>query len=273
VTADRTQGDTTAALVDDLVRRATEHQVEVIALTDEELAALEGLDSRHVAPFPWLNEHSPEQREIAAAAALRGLMARGIAVASELDGEHSRESDISVALPPDVHATLGMRRSAAWILLAEQRTEAAHRFRVLYGQRDEVVLDEMVSDGGLHVFSVLPAAMAADALVAFVDPAGVAHEDGPATRVLLTDLVQGVEPSFGGLDEARMVTVLGRVRLDDSGLPAEDRTSVYVLPDQVEMTAAVDSGDATELEVRTVSANTLRRALLSLVAPQKREGS
>ena len=84
------------SVIKDLISRAGEAPLPVIALTDEEIAALDGdLAARGPVPLPWLDTKDTAARELACQVALRGLAARRLvipfgAAGGEADGEAGR---------------------------------------------------------------------------------------------------------------------------------------------------------------------------------------
>ena len=77
------------SVIKDLIDRAGAAPLPVIALTDEEIAALDGdLAKRGPVPLPWLNGKDKAARELACQVALRGLAARRLVV--PLGGEVGR---------------------------------------------------------------------------------------------------------------------------------------------------------------------------------------
>jgi hypothetical protein len=251
----------TPAAIAELRARAEDGRVVVIALTDEELTALDGPETDQVAPRPWYEEQDEQTRQAACVVALRGLAARGIALPSQV----AANGDVTIALPDDVHAALAMRRAASAIVVAHQRVETGMQARVLYGQGPRLVLEEHVSGGGLHTFSVAPLDDAVDELVALVDPNGTAGDaDGPRRTLTLGEVAAG-QDGLGELGDTRCVTVLGRVVLDHHGQPVEQRVSVYALADRVEVADPAERDAQTVLEVGAVSKATLRTRLRALL--------
>ena len=251
----------TQAAIAELRERAGDGRVVVIALTDEEISALDGPENAQVAPRPWYDEQDQETRDTALMVALRGLAARGIAVPSEW----SEEGSVSVALPQDVHAALAMRHAASVIVVAHQQVETGMQARVLYGQGPRLVLEEHVTGGGLHTFSVMPTLEAVDRLMEMVDPGGTAAADAGSRTLTLTEVAAG-EGGLGELNDTRCVTILGKMSLRSGGEPVEERISVYALTDRVELAEPRERDGSTVLEVAGVSSDTPRRRLGDLLA-------
>jgi hypothetical protein len=196
----------------------------LIALTDEEIAALDGgPDADHVAPRPWLDTQDEPQHNLICQVALRGLAARGLAVPrTDADG------DPAVAAAPDLAQALALRKTAPVIVIAQRRTTADSVSRVLYAH-PATVLEEDITPGGLHGFILLAAGLAAVRLTRFVVPPGIAREHpDPDPRVIpLTDIATGT--GIDGLEDTRHVTALARVARDTE----QQRLTVYALSDKV----------------------------------------
>jgi hypothetical protein len=251
----------TSPWIADLLVRARERRIRVIALTDEELLALDGPDAEQVAPNLWLSTQPEHQHEFAAAVAMRGLVARGTAKL----GTPTDDGRVVLALPQDASAALAMRRAASAIYVCEQRTHDSTRARVLYLQGEHGVLEEDVNSGGLHTFSVSPTAEAISALTAWCNPfSSPLIMDGAQRRVRLAELAAGGEVA-DELGRATAVSVLAAVSAA-SGTEAttqEHRLSVYTFDDHVEVGMA-DADDPTEMVYRWVDESTLAAALAEL---------
>lgn len=215
--------------------------VPVIALTDEELCALDGGPSaEQIAPSPWLNAQDDAARRIACEVAVRGLTARNliIASASSAGGTH-------VEIHPDLKTTLDRRRSCPAIVVAQRQSPAGSQTRVLYLD-DDGVLEEDVTRGGLHAFTILPRALATTRLAALADPAAAARPH-PASRprtLPLTAIADGTP--IVGTEAVRCVTAVGHVARDPSGQPRDQRIAVYALSDRVLITEPSPPSDQTE---------------------------
>ncbi|MDQ1289221.1 MAG: hypothetical protein QG622_2787 [Actinomycetota bacterium] len=244
-----------------LLAEAATERVDIAAFTDEELAALDGDRAEHVAPTPWLDALPAEQHELAASIALRGLIARGLVV--RLD-EHQEGDRTVLSMPDEVLAVLAMRRTAASITIAGQQTSLGQRTRVLYRHADGL-LEENVSTGGLHTFSLAPLPVAADGLAAWCDPQHVAGDDGETSTIALADVARG-EGIPSPLTASLVVTVLAGVgpEIDDDGDPVQTRVTVYATPDQVHV--ADPAPEPGHLRIREVSASSLRSAVEAVVA-------
>ena len=243
------------ALVRALLERAGHARIEVVSLTDEELALLDGPGADHVAPLPWFDTVPPEQRDTALAVAARNLVVRGLALPAF---PHESTGSVSVALPDDVHAVLAARRAASTVLIAQRRTAEASATRVLYVQGDDGVVEEHVTSGGLHTFTAGSPEAALRELTGFVDPDGAATHDGIPVELELSDVASGAVAA-GPLAESRYVTVVWVTTLGPAGEPVERRLSLYALPERLDI--AEPLADRAVLAVRAVGPGSLLNAL------------
>lgn len=259
------------SIIKDLISRAGEAPLPVIALTDEEIAALDGdLAARGPVPLPWLDNKDTAARELACQVALRGLAARRLviplgAAGGEPDGEAGREY---VALQDDLRAVLAMRHSAHAAAFALRESDG--RMRLLY-LGSSGALEEAISPGGLHGFTVVGYADAADRLAAFADPedaAAASVKPGRDTepRVLpLAEIARGAEiPAMAG---ARSVTMVTRLVFGaDAG---EQRLTVYAKEAGVVVACPAEASGAPALRFAEVSKSGLRERLADLLSIQE----
>jgi hypothetical protein len=270
------------SVIKDLIGRAEETLLPVIALTDEEIAALDGdLAERGPVPLPWLDDKDKAARELACQVALRGLAARRLVIplGAERDGkaeggevgrgaeggEGGREY---IVLRDDLRAVLAMRRSAHAVAFALRESDG--RMRLLY-LGTSGALEEAISPGGLHGFTVVARAAAAERLAAFADPedaAVVSPEPGRESepRVLpLAEIARGAEiPALTGVRSVTMVTRL--VFGSDAG---EQRVTVYAKEAGVVVACPADASGAPALRFAEVSRSGLRECLADLLSIQE----
>lgn len=259
------------SVIKDLISRAGEAPLPVIALTDEEIAALDGdPEARGPVPLPWLDTKDKAARELACQVALRGLAARRLviplgAARGEAGGEVGMEY---VALHDDLRAVLAMRRSAHAAAFALRESDG--RMRLLY-LGSSGALEEAISPGGLHGFTVVGYPDAADRLAAFADPedaAAASVKPGRDTepRVLpLAEIARGAEiPAMAG---ARSVTMVTRLVFGaDAG---EQRLTVYAKEAGVVVACPADASGAPALRLAEVSKSGLRERLADLLSIQE----
>ena len=265
------------SVIKDLIDRAGEAPLPVIALTDEEIAALDGdLAERGPVPLPWLDGKDKAARELACQVALRGLAARRLVVplGTEGGGEVGRGAGGGevgrerIALRDDLRAVLAMRRSAHAVAFALRESDG--RMRLLY-LGTSGALEEAISPGGLHGFTVVARAAAAERLAAFADPEDSAaaslkpgRESEP--RVLaLAEIARGAEiPAMAGVRSVTMVTRL--VFGSDAG---EQRLTVYAKEAGVVVACPADASGAPALRFAEVSRSGLRERLADLLSIQE----
>ncbi|MEO2098695.1 MAG: hypothetical protein ABGX90_16295, partial [Brachybacterium sp.] len=101
----------------------------VVTLSDEQIAALDGYERRQFVALPWLDAH-PEQRRIAAAVALRGMIAGG----QVLTRTARYEEGPRWRAVPEISGCLVLRRTAESFTTAERtvRTEAGPQVHRLH---------------------------------------------------------------------------------------------------------------------------------------------
>ncbi|MEJ6541703.1 hypothetical protein PQI65_00605 [Brachybacterium paraconglomeratum] len=249
---------------------AAQEPVPVVTLSDEQIAALDGYERRQFVALPWLDAH-PEQRRVAAAVALRGMIAGGqvlIRTARHEEGPRWRAV-------PEISGCLVLRRTAESFTTAERtvRTEAGpqvHRLHC-YSQPGGVLEEETTADG-LHRFTMLDPAEAAARLAAFLDPAGLADPaadaesdtDGGSVHVRGSELP--AHPLAAQLAATRALTVLTRVRTADGTV---QQVSAYATADGMLTMEALDPGvEDPRLEFRRVGSASLRALATVLVSGQ-----
>lgn len=231
---------------------ATEEPAPAVTLSDEQLAALDGYERRQFVALPWLEAH-PEQRRIAAAVALRGMVASGqVLTRTAGHGEGPRWRAV-----PEISGCLVLRRTAQSFTTAERTARTAdgpqvHRLHCYVHPGG--ILEEETSADGVHRFTVLRAAQAAERLAAFLDPAAVAVADGESVHVRSSALPG--HPLAAQLAATRALTVLTHVRAADG---AVQQLSTYATADGMLTLEALDPGaEDPRLELRPVGPASLR---------------
>lgn len=254
----------------------------VVTLSDEQIAALDGYERRQFVVLPWLDAH-PEQRRVAAAVALRGMIAGG----QVLTRTARHEEGPRWRAVPEISGCLVLRRTAEAFTTAERtvRTEAGpqvHRLHC-YSHPGGVLEEETTADG-LHRFTVLPADEAAARLAAFLDPAGLADPTADADPGAARSADPAADPVAAGgsvhvrgselpahplaaqLAETRALTVLTRVRTADGTV---QQVSAYATADGMLTMEALDPGvEDPRLEFRRVGPTSLRVLATVLVSGQ-----
>lgn len=249
---------------------AAQEATAVVTLSDEQIAALDGYERRQFVALPWLDAH-PEQRRVAAAVALRGMIASGqVLTRTARDEEGPRWRAV-----PEISGCLVLRRTAESFTTAERtvRTEAGpqvHRLHC-YSHPGGVLEEETTADG-LHRFTVLRAEEATVRLAAFLDPAGLADPAADAASDVggASVHVRGSElpahPLAAQLAATRALTVLTRVRTADGTV---QQLSAYATADGMLTMEALDPGaEDPRLEFRRVGPASLRALATVLVSGQ-----
>ena len=124
---------------------AAQEATAVVTLSDEQIAALDGYERRQFVALPWLDAH-PEQRRVAAAVALRGMIAGG----QVLTRTARYEEGPRWRAVPEISGCLVLRRTAESFTTAERtvRTEAGpqvHRLHC-YSHPGGVLEEETTAD-------------------------------------------------------------------------------------------------------------------------------
>jgi hypothetical protein len=234
----------------------------VAALTDEELCALDGGPAAvHVAPRPWLDSQEESLREYACVVATRGLTARGLVAPAERDGQLALQ-----AAGPIANA-LDLRRGAPVIVCAQRRSTAGSAFRVLY-VHDDTLLEEDITDGGLHCFGTMDRGVAAARLAGFADPE-TRGRDVPDRGVRVMP-VDEVSDEGSGMGRVLYVTAIARADADADGTGPERRVTVYARNDAVLLAEPADgSTEPPQVTVREVSPAQLGDALAQFLTAQE----
>lgn len=252
-----TRADVAAATA--LLEQSGEGEPElVVALSDEQIAALDGYARRQFVASPWLDEH-PDQRRFAAGVALRALIAAE-QVRLHTDATSGAESWRAV---PEIAGCLVLRRTAELFTTAErtvQTEQGPQVHRLHYYAHRAGVLEEEVGPTGIHRFTALAPARAGERLAGFVNPLGSAGVEGGAVRVRTSELP--AHPIAQRLAATQALSVLTRVTTADGGV---QQLHAYATPSGVLTMEALDPGTADpQLEFRDVDAAELH-ALASVL--------
>ena len=255
-----TAGDVTAAA--EVLARAAEGEPELlVALTDEQLAALDGYARPQFAATPWLDEH-PDQRRFAAGVGLRALIAAGqVSAVAAPGGGQQWSADRELA------GCLVLRRTASVFTTAErtvQSPQGPEVHRLHYYVHEGGVLEEEVTALGIHRFTPLIPSQVDARLLAFADPSGVAAGHGEPTQVRASQLA--ASPLAPRLAATRALTVFTLVTTADGGVR---QASVYTTGDEVLVMEALDPGTEDPLlEFRSVDSAELHALATVLVGAQ-----
>jgi hypothetical protein len=157
--------------------------VTVFVLTDEEMAAIDGLDvARPPGSRPHLDALPNAERVTAVRAALRGLVARGLVqrppagqLAAARRPRSGATSTVELPIAEELRNVLTARQSAERLVVARRDGDAPEQHHLYVGRA--TVLAERIDGGGLHAFDFLSAGRALTRLMALV-------LDGPALSIL-----------------------------------------------------------------------------------------
>lgn len=250
-------------VIRDLIARAGTEPVPVIALTDEEVAALDGeIAELGPVPMPWLAGLDEASRKLACQVALRGLAARRIAV--PLDAGEARTGDDGiqrVALRDDLRAVLLMRRTAHGAIFALRQSDG--RSRLVYLGKSGA-LEEAISPGGVHGFTVVSLEAVAGRLAAFADPDDAAADSvkpRPPSVLRLADIARGAE--LPGAAGARTVTMVTRLVFGSAA--GEQRLTVYASEAGLTVASPADAAGEPGLRFAEVSRSGLRDRMSDLL--------
>ncbi len=217
-------------------------------LTDEEIVALDGVDRSQLVPLPFLDKNDGDKR-LMATVALRGLLAKQIAYPMVREGQ----PPTGLGAVAEVTGILTLRRTGQRIVSGERRSAAGTHWLFGYLHGDQV-LEEQISDAGVHAFEVYPAAQLVERLGVLADPQGAAAEDGAPDVLAQARFEQDAPTIFAGALAVTTV-VAGGVESDSQAV-----LTVYASADRVRTLDAV-SGAGVTYTVAEVSPGTLRRRL------------
>lgn len=253
--------DALAGFRGDLAVAVAEHGVkELMRLTDEELIVLDPVPTGTLVATPHLDSLPEAQREMAKATAIRTLIAHGTALVT--NAEEVREAiradadqEVAIGLQPTglVKLVLALRGTAAYLLIAELHAAAGASYAYFYLRGPGPVLREHVSDGGMHSYAaVRPENLAAE-IRDFLDPLGVAREDGIPVELTADALETHQAGPLNPVLESALCA--GRLILVPADGTAGPMLLTYATSESVWAVQAREPGDA--LTARAVSAGTL----------------
>ncbi|MUK03588.1 hypothetical protein GM708_17825 [Vibrio cholerae] len=220
------------------------------ALTDEEIVALDGVERSQLVPLPFLDRNDGDKR-LMATVALRGLLAKQIAYPTVQEGQTTPDG---LGAIDEITGILTLRRTGQRIVSGERRSAAGVHwlFGYVHGGR---VLEEQISDAGVHAFEVYPVQELADRLALLVDPQSAAGADG-AVDVVPEARFEALAPEIFGDSLAVTTVVAGGT---DPGSQAA--LTVYASADRVRTLDAAAPRDGADYTITEVSADTLRGRL------------
>jgi hypothetical protein len=169
-------------------------------LTDEELAVLTTRpDPDRLVVYPWLDQLSAPEQEIAMATAFRGLAARGlVAGAPPAPGDPARPEDLDddgeVTLHPDLVQLQRLRLGRERLIVIERIFGARTDHLYAYDAGDATILVETIERTGLHHFLVTDPRGLVSVLCEYLAPARWPGGAGPDIVLSRQDLTAGRIP-------------------------------------------------------------------------------
>lgn len=184
---------------------------EVLAvLTDEEILAVDGVETEQVTDMPFTDQESVDSA-VYAAAATRALIARGLLLTQpeQPEGEplEGPAGERSLQLDPTIAGLTTLRRSPVAMLSAHRQVADQLTALFEYAFPAEGMLEELVTADGFHHFSVPTAGAVAGRLVRYIDPDQVASGSTELFRGPMEGL-DGRAELTASLDDARAITIL-----------------------------------------------------------------
>jgi hypothetical protein len=179
----------------------------VVNLTDEQLMALDGVQTTQPTPMPWLQTQGDIDKELVVKVALRALLSQGLVVpASRGEGK-----EVGIDAIPELTGTLVLRRTAQAILSVERVTTLGRHWVFCYVHEGYGILEEEVATSGHHTYSVYPEAYLGERLETYLDPTSAAIMAGKS-RTFTVPEFEAAAPSLPELAEALTVCVLSAVK-------------------------------------------------------------
>lgn len=230
----------------------------VAVLTDEELVALDGIDTPQITGLPFLDQHalSAAERLPLARTAMRSLMVRHLVV-SEIEASEFEERPLAeerlqaVTAEPRLTGALVLRRTSRALVLFEREVSAGRHSLAYYPHDQDVVLEEELTADGVHLFSVMPLSAIPERVRHLVDQLGRAGVDGEPRTLAAADVESDPElgPRIADSFAVTVGTMLSRV----------DEAAMRVLFHMTssEVIAGQPSEDGSEVSLMTVSARSI----------------
>lgn len=243
--------------------------VPLVDLTDEELAALDGMPVGLVVS-PYLEELPPAARDVAVVTAFRSLVARGLVVAPTAQQATAANrtaatagaelAEVDVEMAEVLSQVLTLRRVADRVVCVQRTSGQARAWRYLHRVDDALTLDELVEPTGLHRYALVATPSLLDVLVDWVVPEGVDGPDGDEVALDASAAADGragdaLVEQLAGAHVLADVTVRGR----DDAAPGV-LLGTFAGPAGLHLTTTA-FGTGGRVRLRPVSRRTLRTAL------------
>jgi hypothetical protein len=186
---------------------------DVAVLTDEELAALDGIATPQMVAMPYLDEHAPDEAAQVpiARTAMRSLMARRLVI-SEIEAAEGEDRPLSddklqsVTAEPRTTGALVLRRTSRILVWFEREVSTQTHRLYYYPHVDDVVLEEEVTADGVHMFTIMPMSKVPTRARNLIDQPGVGGQDSTTTTLAVADIES--DPETGPrLADTRALTV------------------------------------------------------------------
>lgn len=244
-----------------LLSGVTGHRHEVVILTDEELVALDEVQTTpQISPTPWL-DHQHLNEDDLRMVALRSLLVRKLArPATERHGADVSWDDIE--LTAEVRGVLALRRTASVILRAQRQEGTDTSWTCCYSHTSRGVLVEEVDQQGLHTFALTTPAGAAEFVRSLANPHGApGHVTQPQAFTSVAFQSLDAEPApFAGAHAATTLSVSapGAPHLDVAVVYAGSECLGLLIPDpraDAFMAQGILDGDLAAMLVRALSAD------------------
>lgn len=252
---------------------AEPESVELIDLTDEELAAIDTRPpEERLVVYPFLNQLSEEEWQTAVIVAFRGLAARGYVVGPDADdlqraaAEPDKKATVGIQMNEALRRLLELRSTAAQAVVSQRTIGDQQDFYYLYLLGDDGVLAELVEPMGLHRFRVYEKKEAAGLLVGYLNPMGIEGSDGDTELIDAAKAADGAAPPelVARLGAAKSFSEFF-VRHFDQAEQRPPLTGIFAGDDGLHlMKARYDSAEP--VAVTAVSAETLRAQIEEALA-------
>jgi hypothetical protein len=252
---DRAAGDT-------VLGRVTAGATVITTLTDELIVALDGLETTQASPLPWLTEQATSAVSSLAYAAIRALLAAEVV----RPGEVVAPDCLAIEAGPDITGVLVLRRTASALLMVERTTTQGTDWSLTY-QHGDTALEERISAGGFHVFSVMPLSHLGDHLADFFDPAGQVNDTEVAPRQF--DTPEAFAAQAAAVPALAEATVVCQTTVAHHGSDEAVAVAVYASPAGVfTLTGGRRTGpdDAAHLTLNATNPAALRALPLTLLS-------
>lgn len=246
--------------------------VPLVDLTDEELAAIRPVpDAERLVYYPWLENLDPDQRDTAVVTAFRSLAARGLITPPGRDtdpdepppGGPDTPVAVTIGVDPLIAGALDLRDQAQLVVAVQRRIGGWDDYRYWHITGPDLTVDELVEPKGLHRLRTLPTANVIEAVLRYLNPAGVTGADGPAETVDPAAAITGEAPS-DLLDRLAAAHAVCTVVIRRPGTELPPLLGVFALPDALVIDeAAYATGGPNAF--RPVSAQTLRQLLAARI--------